>query len=119
MLRDGGTDPSTGHAFPHLHAPWRSFLKRHDPSGKHLRSDTPELCRPRTVRCTSGLPQRSERGPHFLDEQGGLLPGGKVAAPVELVVVDEPGIGPLRPTTRRRIDFVWEDADGDWDFHAL
>jgi hypothetical protein len=36
-----------------------------------------------------------------------------------LVVVDEIGIGPLRPVPGRLVEFVREDAHGGWDFDAL
>ena len=43
-----------------------------------------------------------------------------MAAPVELVVIDEVvGVGPLRPAPRRLIELVGEDADREWDRDAL
>ena len=74
---------------------------------------------PCTFCCASGLAQGSERGSHLKGEQVRLFPGGEVSALVKLVVVDEFGIGPLRPTARRGVDFIWEDADGDWYRHVL
>ena len=48
-----------------------------------------------------------------------LLPGGEVAAFVDLVVVDELGIRPLRPALRGRIQLVGEDGHADRDLDAL
>ena len=48
-----------------------------------------------------------------------LFPGGKVPAFVELVVVDQFGIRPLRPAPRGWIEFVREDAHGNRDGDAF
>ena len=47
------------------------------------------------------LAQRSERHAELCRKELGLLPGCELAALVELVVVDEPGIRLLRPIARR------------------
>src|SRR5689334_5241925 len=49
------------------------------------------------------LPQRAERRAKLRGEQLGLLPRREVAAFVEPVVVDQLGVGPLRPAPRRRV----------------
>src|SRR4051812_35376958 len=65
------------------------------------------------------LSQRPEGRPHLLGEDLGLLPGGEVAAPRDPVVVDQVGIGLLRPALRRRIELVGEDGHADRELHAL
>src|SRR5215831_20483421 len=66
------------------------------------------------------LAQRLERRPHLGGEEVGLFPGGEVAAPVELVVVDEVvGIRTLGPAPRRLVELVGEDADGKRDRDGL
>src|SRR5215469_10330570 len=66
------------------------------------------------------LAQRLERRPHLGGEELGLFPGGEVAAPVELVVVDEVlGIRALRPAPRRLVELVGKDADGKRDRDRL
>jgi hypothetical protein len=42
-----------------------------------------------------------------------------VTAFVEPVVMDELGIGPLRPTPRHRIDLVWKDTHCNRDSNVL
>src|SRR5215475_14440578 len=63
--------------------------------------------------------QRPECGTDFLGEKLWLLPRGEVPALVELVVVDEVGIGLLSPTPRGFVELVGEDAYGSWDGYAL
>src|SRR5580658_5011173 len=63
--------------------------------------------------------QRPEPGSHLRRKDLRLLPGGEMTAFVEPVVVDELGIGPLRPAPRRWIEFVGEDAHGNRDGDAL
>jgi hypothetical protein len=60
-----------------------------------------------------------ERGPDLVREQRRLLPCGEVAALVDLVVIDEVGIGPLRPTPRGLILLSGKDAQGHRDGDAL
>jgi hypothetical protein len=48
-----------------------------------------------------------------------LFPGREVPAFVEPIVVDELGIGPLRPTPRHRIDLVWKDTHCNRDSNVL
>ena len=59
--------------------------------------------------------QRSEARAHFLGQELRLLPGGEVSALGQLVVVDQLGIRPLRPTPRGWIELVREDAHGNRD----
>src|SRR5438128_1509979 len=63
--------------------------------------------------------QRLEGSAQLGAEQPGLLPGGEVAALVELVVVDEIGIGPLGPVAGRLVELIREDAHRGWDLDAL
>src|SRR5262249_17903823 len=63
--------------------------------------------------------ERLERGPQFLNENHRLLPGGKVAALLGMMVVDEVGIGLLCPAPRRLILLAGEDADRYGDLNAL
>ena len=65
------------------------------------------------------LAERSERRPELCGEELRLLPGREVAALVELVVVDELGIRPLRPTPRGLILLARKDAHGHRDGDAL
>jgi hypothetical protein len=48
-----------------------------------------------------------------------LFPGRKVPALVDLVVMDQFGIRPLRPAPWSRIEFVREDAHGNRDGDAF
>src|ERR1700693_5900315 len=68
--------------------------------------------------CLFQLAKCSEAGANLFGKELRLLPRREVAAFVELVVVDEFGIGPLRPASRGRIDFVREGAHGDRDLDA-
>src|SRR5882672_9747404 len=54
--------------------------------------------------------QRPERRPHLRAEELRLFPGREVTAFVELVVVDELGKRPLRPTARGLVELVWKGA---------
>src|SRR5215472_9543821 len=66
------------------------------------------------------LAQLLERRPHLGGEEVRLFPGGEVAAPVDLVVVDEVlGIRALRPAARGLVELVGEDADGERDRDGL
>src|SRR6266480_402907 len=65
------------------------------------------------------LPQRAERRPQVLGEERRLFPGREVPAFGELVVIDEFGKCPLRPAPRGWIEFVREDAHGNWDGDAF
>src|SRR2546430_10413109 len=72
------------------------------------------------VPCTSArLTQRLERGAHLAAERRRLLPGGEVTALVELVVMNELGIGLFRPTPRCLIQLVRIGAHGDRKRHAF
>src|SRR5687768_101667 len=68
---------------------------------------------------TSGSSHRAERCPELLREELGLLPGGKVAALVDLIEVDEVGVRLLRPTPRRLILLAGKDAHGHRNGDAL
>src|SRR5258707_13780304 len=63
--------------------------------------------------------QRPEARANLVREDLWLFPGRKVAALVDLVVVDELGECPLRPTPRGRIELVRKDAHGNRDGDAL
>src|SRR6202171_3414883 len=65
------------------------------------------------------FPQRPEARAKLFGKQLRLFPGSEMAALFHLVVVDEIGIGPLRPGPGRLVEFVREDAHGSWDFDAL
>src|SRR5271163_2260109 len=59
------------------------------------------------------LTQRPERSSQLRAEKHRLFPGREVAAPVELVVIDEFWIRPFRPAPRGRVDLVRKDAHGN------
>src|SRR5215472_7558143 len=63
--------------------------------------------------------QCAEARADLFGEELRLFPGGEVAALVDLVVVDEVGVGPFGPAARRLILLVGEDARGHRDGHAL
>src|SRR5258708_15499644 len=65
------------------------------------------------------LPKRPEARAKLFGKELRLFPGGEMTALRHLVVVDEIGIGPLRPVPRRLVEFVREDAHGSWHFDAL
>ena len=69
---------------------------------------------------TVHLAKRPEARADLFREQLRLLPGRKVPALVDLVVVDEIGIGLLRPTLRHLIELVRgrEDLFFGWEFDA-
>src|ERR687897_752456 len=66
---------------------------------------------------TLGLAQRPEGGPQLGGEELRLLPGGEVAAPVDLVEVSEAGVDRLDPAARGSPDLAGErrEADGNRD----
>src|SRR5262245_25346450 len=70
-------------------------------------------------RLASLLAQGSEAGPNLFAEELRLLKGGKVPTLGEPVVVDQFGIGTLSPAPWSRIQFVREDAHGNWDGDAF
>src|SRR3954447_11464016 len=59
------------------------------------------------------LAKRAERSSHLGREELRLLPGGEVAAPVDLVEVREVGVGHLDPAARGSPDLVGERREGD------
>src|SRR6266566_1155247 len=65
------------------------------------------------------FPERSKAHAKLFGKKLRLFPGSEMTALFHLVVVDEVGIGPLRPVPRRLVEFVREDAHGSWDFDAL
>src|SRR5215472_1204459 len=66
-----------------------------------------------------GLAQCPERRADLFGEQLRLFPGGEVAALVDLVVVDEVGVGPFGPAPRCLILLAGKDAHGHRDGDAL
>jgi len=65
------------------------------------------------------LAKRPEPYAHLIHQQLRLFPRRKVPALVELVVMDEPGIGPLRPAPRRMVLLVGKDAHRNGDRDVL
>src|SRR5580698_7367236 len=65
------------------------------------------------------FPKRPEAGAKLFSKELRLFPGSEMAALCYLVVVDEIGIGPLRPAPRCLVEFVRKDTDSGWDFDAL
>src|SRR5258706_6750966 len=65
----------------------------------------------------SKSPQRLERGAKLGHEDLRLFPGREVSAFLDLVVVDELGIRPLRPAPRSLIELIRKGShrDGDGD----
>src|SRR6266542_1287515 len=61
----------------------------------------------------ASLAQRAECGPHLGREELRLLPGGEVAALVDLVEVREAGVGNLDPAPRGSPDLVGERREAD------
>ena len=55
----------------------------------------------------------AERSPHLRGEEFGLLPGGEVAALVDLVEVREAGVGGLGPAARGSPDLAGERREAD------
>src|SRR5215204_5835875 len=82
--------------------------------------DDDHLRAPSTVRPLSylDLPQRLEPYAHLIHQKLRLFPRRKVPALVELVVMDELWIRPLRPTPRRMVDLVRKDAHRNRDRDA-
>src|SRR4051812_1848455 len=60
-----------------------------------------------------------ERSTHLLRKDHRLLPRREVPTLVELVVIHELGIGPLRPTARGLVKLVGERAHGNRDADAF
>src|SRR5260370_12558564 len=65
------------------------------------------------------LAERPEGRADLGGEELRLLPGCKVVAPVDLVEVEEPGVGFLSPTARRLVELSREDAYGSRNLGAL
>src|SRR6266403_1430230 len=65
------------------------------------------------------FPKRPEARAKLFGKKLRLFPGSEMTALFHLVVVDEIGIGPLRPVPRRLVEFVREDAHGNRDFDAF
>src|SRR5262249_24480422 len=61
------------------------------------------------------LPQRSQRGPQLVGEELWFLPGGEVAAPLDLVEVDEGRVDLLDPAARGLEDLAGKDGEADRD----
>jgi hypothetical protein len=65
------------------------------------------------------LAQCAERRADLVREELRLFPGRKVAAPVDLVVVDQVGVGLLGPVPRGLIELAGEDAHASRDGDVL
>jgi hypothetical protein len=65
------------------------------------------------------LAEGPEAGAKLFGKELRLFPRGEVAALLNLVVVDEVGIGTLRPTSGGLVEFVGEHAHGNWNGDAL
>src|SRR5215468_12754106 len=65
------------------------------------------------------LAKRPEARANLFGKELWLFPGREVAALVDLVVVDEVGVGPLGPAPRRLILLAGKDAYGHRDGDAL
>src|SRR6266550_1992588 len=83
--------------------------------------DDARLGAPSTVRPLTylHLPQRLEPYAHLIHQKLRLFPRRKVPALVELVVMDELGIRPLRPAPRCSDDLVRKEAHGNRDGDVL
>src|SRR5215213_5941124 len=111
----GGDDPAHTRAFS------KSSMNLTKQALRRFRYavDDDHLRAPSTVRPLNylDLPQRLEPYAHLIHQKLRLFPRRKVPALVELVVVDEVGIRPLRPAARGLILLVRKDAyrnrDGD------
>jgi hypothetical protein len=81
---------------------------------------TPLLApRPAALALPKKLPQRSEARANLFRKEVRLFPGRKVPALGDLVEVNKPGVRPLRPAPRSRIEFVGKDAHGNGDGDAF
>src|SRR3954471_8747740 len=65
------------------------------------------------------LAKRPEPYAHLIHQKLRLFPSRKVPALLELVVMDEPGIGPLRPAPWRMVLLVRKDAHRNGDRDVL
>src|ERR1700683_4518865 len=74
------------------------------------------MCAPPFI--SRGLAQRFERLSHFCGEERRLFPSGEMTSLGGPVVVNEFGIGPLRPAFRRLIDLVRKSAHANRDREA-
>jgi hypothetical protein len=70
-------------------------------------------------RTTFELSQRLEPCAHHIHQELRLFPRREMPALVELVVIDEVGIGLLRPSPRRMVDLVRKDAQRNRDCDVL
>src|SRR5215467_5988071 len=68
---------------------------------------------------TRSLAKRPAPRAELFGEELRLFPGGEVAALVDFVVVDEFGVGALRPASRSLVLLAREDTDGDGNGDAL
>src|SRR5438445_10490406 len=73
-------------------------------------------CAPRS---SGRFAEGSEASPDFFREGLRLLPSGKVATLIELVVMNELAIGALRPAPRSLVEFFGKSADGDRNGNML
>src|SRR5215468_573415 len=65
------------------------------------------------------LAKRPEARANLFGQELWLFPGGEVVALLDLVEVDEVGVGPLGPGPGGLVELVREDADGRRDGDAL
>src|SRR5437588_6100314 len=73
-------------------------------------------CAPRS---SGRFAEGSEASPDFFREGLRLFPGRKVTALIEPVVVNELGIGALRPAPRSLVELFGKRADGDRNGNML
>src|SRR5262249_58366134 len=81
-------------------------IRKNSPQSKKVRPR--EMRAPGRPSISTWLAQRTKRSAHLGDKELRLLPGGEMGAFVELVIMDEIGIRPLRPTARSGVDLVGE-----------
>src|SRR5215469_125246 len=81
----------------------------------------PGACGAAVLMSASVSPKRMERGAQLVAEELRLLPGGEVAAAVDLVDVGQSRVGAPRPRLGRPEGILSEDgdADGDTDLRGL
>src|SRR4029077_6177707 len=82
-------------------------------------SDISASDRLKSVEFVFASPQRLERRAKVRHQQPWLFPRREVPALVELVVIDELGIRPLRPASRRLVELLRKGAHGGRDGDAL
>src|SRR5882672_5053438 len=76
-------------------------------------------CATWSVAVSDSVAERPETRANLFGKELRLFPGSEMTALFHLVVVDEIGIGPLRPVPRGLVEFVREDAHGGRDNHPF